>query len=532
MRPTVSAVRLAEAPIIDGRLDDPMWRTVAHLTEFVQQDPVEGAPASQPMDVYVGYDSQRLYFAIYAHYSDMGLMRANRVERDKTDNDDIVTISFDPFLDAQLGYSFSVNGYGVQGDSALRGNTGGGGGVVTSADATGDITWDALFTTAGQVVDDGWTAEMAIPLKSLRYPARGRRRSSPLGISDRAADPLEQRNRRLGTDIARRRRVPAPDGRARRHFESLDEPQLRDSADLHGGAAGYFEQNDRNVRHDAIRRTDFGVNLKYGFTPNLTLDFTLNPDFSQIESDREQIEVNQRFPIQYPELRPFFLEGIDTFRVQGPATFIHTRTIVDPQYAAKLTGKVGKATVGLLLANDEAPGRVDSPADPAFGKVAQTSSSAARGGISHRSNGSAVSISAREFLGSYSRFGGVDAPLQLGNNILFRPVAYFSDRRDLAGARKTGFVLNPFLVKTGRNFGMTLVSLPNLARLRDGPWLRSTDRSEEHRSHPLLQMVARELDRQLGSGIHDAAHLRLRRGSCRTPIRARSSASNSRGTSA
>ena len=474
VRPTVGAVRFTEAPIIDGRVDDSMWRTAAHLTEFVQQDPVEGAPASERMDVYIGYDSQKLYFAIYAHYSDIGLMRANRVERDKTDNDDIVTISFDPFLDSQLGYSFSVNGYGVQGDSTLRGNTGGGGGVVTSTDATGDITWDALFTTAGQLVEDGWTAEMAIPLKSLRYPARAGNEAHRWGFqierqirSTNETDVWAPMSRDVAGFL---RQMGVLDGISNlstsRNFEIL--PTF---------TAGHQETLNRTSGTSvSYTSKDVGVNLKYGFTPNLTLDFTLNPDFSQIESDRDQIEVNQRFPIQYPELRPFFLEGIDTFRVQGPATFIHTRTIVDPQYAAKLTGKVGKATVGLLIANDEAPGRlVESPDDPTYGKVANIVIGRARWDFAPQQWVGGI-YSDREFLGSYSRFGGVDAPLQFGNNLLFRPVAYFSDRRDLAGVRTTGYVFNPFLVKSGRNFGMTLYHFqisPDFAT--DLGFIRQTD---------------------------------------------------------
>ena len=102
-----------------------------------------------------------------------------------------------------------------------------------------------------------------------------------------------------------------------------------------------------------------GLNVKYGITPNLTADFTYNPDFSQIESDIPQIEVNQRFPLFYPELRPFFLEGQEIFQVPGQVNLIHTRTIADPRYGGKLTGKVGDMTVGVLMADDEAPGRRD-----------------------------------------------------------------------------------------------------------------------------------------------------------------------------
>src|SRR5262249_28968142 len=101
-----------------------------------------------------------------------------------------------------------------------------------------------------------------------------------------------------------------------------------------------------------------GLNLKYGLTSNLTLDFTYNPDFSQIESDQPQIEINQRFALSFPEQRPFFLEGSEIFQIPAPVTLVHTRTIVDPQWGAKVTGKVGNVAVGAIVANDEQPGHV------------------------------------------------------------------------------------------------------------------------------------------------------------------------------
>ena len=115
-----------------------------------------------------------------------------------------------------------------------------------------------------------------------------------------------------------------------------------------------------------------GVNFKYGITSNLTADFTLNPDFSQIESDRPQITVNQRFPLFFSELRPFFLEGQEIFNFTSPVNLVHTRTIVDPRYGGKLTGKVGRTTLGVIFADDEAPGKRDDLADPAFGQTART----------------------------------------------------------------------------------------------------------------------------------------------------------------
>ena len=116
---------------------------------------------------------------------------------------------------------------------------------------------------------------------------------------------------------------------------------------------------------------DFGFNMKYGVTSNLTADFTLNPDFSQIEADRPQIETNQRYPLFFPELRPFFLEGQEIFRTPGRTNLVHTKTIVDPQIGGKLTGKTGNTTLGLLVANDAAPGKFDDPGAYGFGETGE-----------------------------------------------------------------------------------------------------------------------------------------------------------------
>ena len=199
-RPTTVAVRTSRPPEIDGRLDDPVWSQATRITQFVQTSPVEGAPGTEDTEVWIAYDSDNLYFAFYAHYSDPGIMRVNRAERDEARGDDSMSVLFDPFMDQQRAYQFSVNGYGVQSDSIVnagqtdapsrrsRGlrpggsgsgaSAGGGGsssgGRVNSSTSgiRGDDSWNALLESRGQPVDDGWTAEMAIPFKSLRYPSR------------------------------------------------------------------------------------------------------------------------------------------------------------------------------------------------------------------------------------------------------------------------------------------------------------------------------------------------------------------------
>ena len=176
-RVTVRPRRTVTPPTVDGLLDDAVWGNAARITEFVQRQPIDGAPATEDTDVYIAYDDTNLYLAFHAKYDDPQAMRANRVDRDRAGfGDDTISVYFDTFLDQQRAYVFSVNGYGVQGDSIVggRGGRGGGGfgGGGRGGVPRGDRSWDALFLSGGQPVADGFTAEMAIPFKSLRYPAR------------------------------------------------------------------------------------------------------------------------------------------------------------------------------------------------------------------------------------------------------------------------------------------------------------------------------------------------------------------------
>ena len=466
-RPSVTIVRTDAAPRIDGRLDDAVWQRATRITEFVQQSPIEGAPATENTDIYIAYDSTHLYFGMHAHYSDPGLVRASRVDRDRAGfGDDTISIYFDTFLDQQRAFVFSLNGYGVQGDSLMdsrgrggpgggggrggRGGDGGGGGGGRgfSGVPRGDSSWDALFDSGGTLVDDGWTAEMAIPFKSLRYPSVG-----------------SSQAHRWGFQIARRIRgkdetvVWAPLSRdvsgflpqmglldgisglsTSRNLEILPTVTAVQVGNLDTTSGGF----------PAESQPEGGVNLKYGLTSNLTLDFTYNPDFSQIESDRPQIEVNQRFPLFFSELRPFFLEGQEIFSLSGPVNFVHTRTIVDPRYGGKVTGKVGKTTLGLLVANDEAPGKVDEVSDPAFGKSANVLIARARYDLYSESHIGAI-VTDREFLDSYSRLGGVDGNFRLSDttSIWFRAIT--TENRDLDALDTSGQMFDVGLRSNGRN---------------------------------------------------------------------------------
>jgi hypothetical protein len=487
-RPTVSAVRTDDPPRIDGRLDDAIWQMAARVTEFVQQRPLEGSPATEQTEIFIAYDSQNIYFGIHAHYSDRGLIRANRVDRDQTGRDDTVRVYFDPFLDQQRAYVFSVNGYGVQSDSvlggaeAVSGAVGQSVGIATRRDrpgasvlerlrerltsrtppqnhtsgggnrsgAPGDSSWDALFDAAGRMVEDGWVAEMAIPFKSLRYPTRQPGESHRWGLQiERTIDSKDESV--VWAPISRNvmgmlRQMGVLDGMTdlstSRNLEFLPTVTAIRADTLH-------------TAHDHVHldtQAEGAVNVKYGVTSNLTFDFTYNPDFSQIESDSAQIEVNQRFPVFYPELRPFFLEGQEIYQLSAPfpLSLVHTRTVVDPRYGAKLTGKVGNTSLGFMVANDEAPGRIDDLASPLRGQTAKIVLGRVRYDLYSESHIGMI-FTDRELLDGYSRVGGVDGVFRLGVNHRMRFTALGSDRRDGNGPRHTGPMFDVNLRKEGRH---------------------------------------------------------------------------------
>ena len=441
-RPTARPPRVRERPRIDGRLDDAVWREALHITEFVQQNPVEGAPATEATEVWIAYDSQNFYVAVHAHYEDRSLMRANRVDRDQTIDDDNIAIYFDTFLDQQRAYRFSVNGYGVQGDAIVnsRGWSSGGRRRRTGSYSwsgsripTGDSSWDALFSSGGRIVDDGFTAEMAIPFKSLRYPQRDRDIPHRWGFQI-VREVRGKDENQVWAPITRNvsgflTQVGVLDGMTNLSMSRNIEVLPTFTAIQHGSLDGAaFATKDV--------APEGGLNVKYGITSNLTADLTYNPDFSQIESDLPQIEVNQRFALRYPELRPFFLEGAEIFQMFGPVTFVHSRTIVDPEFGAKLTGKVGNTTLGLIVANDEAPGRV-APGDAAYGQKANNLVARARYDLYAESHVGAF-LTHRSFMDTHSTLGAVDGDFRLGNTQGIGFKAVQTDHRDLDGIHRQG----------------------------------------------------------------------------------------------
>jgi hypothetical protein len=440
-RPEICAPPLPTPPRIDGVLDDAAWREAAAIGGFVQQSPRDGAPATEQTDVWIGYDSARLYVAVHARYADPSMMRANLGDRDNTDDDDMIAIYLDPFMDQQRGYKFSVNGYGVQGDAIVSSQGG-----QPWEDGSEDESWDALFDSRGRIVEDGWTAEIALPFKSFRYPA-------PPGADHRWGFQLQRT-----IEAKDEEDVWAPVSRDIQGFLSQmgvlcglrNLSTSRNLELLPTLAAVRFESRERDGVLSSQRGVDpsAGLNVKYGLSSNLTLDFALNPDFSQIEADEPQITLNQRFPIFYDEKRPFFLEGSEIFNTQ--TNLVHTRTIVDPFIGAKLTGKIGRTTIGVMATNDEAPGLRDDPLDPASGRVAKAVIGRVRYDF-YSESFLGVIVTDREFLRSASRVAGIDGRFRLGDTRRFSFMISKSGYRDEEGAAKDGEAFDVEFRQNGRS---------------------------------------------------------------------------------
>ncbi len=343
--PVVSDPRIR----IDGRLDDAAWERAALLTGFTQYDPVEGAPASENTEVRMLLTADALYFAIRADDSSGGV-RATMTERDGyARSDDYVRVILDTFDDQRRAYVFTVNPYGIQGDGLW--SEGGGRGWGDPIDWSPDFLWQSN----GRMDEAGYSVEMRIPIKSLRFPEL---ESQDWGLQ------IQRSIRRTGysqswapitADQANRL---AQSGKVR-GLTNLDPGMfLEINPTVVGSVSGTFDSDLDRLSYGGTN-SEMGLNVTYGLTSNLTLDGTVNPDFSQIEADAGQIAVNERFALFLREQRPFFLEGADVFNM--PKRLVYTRSIVNPIGAAKISGKVGSFNVAYLGAVDDVSGPGDNP---------------------------------------------------------------------------------------------------------------------------------------------------------------------------
>ena len=320
---------------------------MAKVTGFTQRNPHDGEAVSEPTEAYLGYDQKNLY-VVFVCFDDPGKVRGRLSPREDVYDDDQVEIILDTFHDRRRAYAFQTTPLGVQWDAIWT--------EASREDETQghfDTSFDTVWDSRGKVTNKGFVVWMAIPFKSLRFPAKKSQEWGIIlyrGITRKTEDSfwphisykVEGRLGQAATlngleGISPGREIELIPYSLLRGFRALD---TRDPADP------YFQK--------ATLQGQPGMDGKFVFRDHFTLDLTANPDFSQVESEDPQITVNQRYAVYFPEKRPFFLENQDFFRT--PMDLFFTRNIADPSAGIRLTGKDGPYSVGLMTSDDRSPG--------------------------------------------------------------------------------------------------------------------------------------------------------------------------------
>ncbi|HEX6899487.1 MAG TPA: DUF5916 domain-containing protein [Thermoanaerobaculia bacterium] len=324
---------------IDGRMDEEAWKHALAVPLAVEIDPTQNVESPVAGTAYLIYDEGHLYAAFQCDDPEPRAIRAHLADRDTPFRDDFVGLMIDTFNDQRRGYELFVNPFGVQMDLALS----------EAANNREDESWDAIWHSAGRVHETGYTVEMAIPYTSLRFQrSEGEQtwgilpfRSYPRSLRHQiSAIPLDPDNNCL---LCQFPQMTGFEGATPGRNLEITPTVTANRTDLLNPASGSLEGGDVE--------SELGVTARWGITPNLTLSGTLNPDFSQVEADAAQLDVNTDFALFFPEKRPFFLEGADFF--SSPFNVVHTRTVADPAWGTKLTGKEGKNGFGVFVAQDE-----------------------------------------------------------------------------------------------------------------------------------------------------------------------------------
>ena len=337
-----------ETPIqVDGVLDEAVWKVALSVPANVEVQPGENIPAPVETEALLAYGPDKIYVAFKANDPEPERIRARYSDRDSIWDDDWVAILFDTFNDARRSFLFFSNPLGVQADN-----------VETSTGGS-DSSWDAIWDSAGRITSTGFTVEMAIPFSSLRFQGGSEGaasrdqiwgldviRSYPRGVRHHiGAFPRDRGNNCYLCQALKISGFAGAD--PGRNFE-LDPTLVGTYGEARAGAPG------DPLAGDLMKRTadlDPGLTARWSVTPNLTLNGTINPDFSQVEADSAELDINTQFAIFFPEKRPFFLEGADLFQL--PIDIIYTRTMADPTWGVKLSGKIGKGALGFFSVEDE-----------------------------------------------------------------------------------------------------------------------------------------------------------------------------------
>jgi hypothetical protein len=401
------------------------------VADFRQREPGDGVPVSRGTTAYLSYDAANLY-VVFVCEDDPARVRARIARREEISGDDQVAVYLDTFRDREHAYFFLANPLGVQLD-----------GIWTEGQDE-DFSFDAVWHSDGRLTENGYVVRMTIPFRSLRFPraptqawgiALGRiiQRSNEEAywphLTKRVKGFVPQFSTLQGlTDISPGRNVQVNPYSlfARARFLDQDAPAFRTAGDER-----------------------LGVDAKLVVRDALTLDATVHPDFSQVETDDPQVTVNERFDVFFPEKRPFFLENAGYFTT--PVNLFFSRRVVDPGAGLRLTGKAGRWVVGAIAMNDRAPPeRADEPVLLAGSRAAVGAARVQREVGEESTVGFLVTD--RELARSFNRMFSVDSRLKLGSNWAFAGQLLRSETRELDATRLSGSGGLAELTRDGRNF--------------------------------------------------------------------------------
>jgi len=395
------------------------------VSGFIAREPADGAPPTQNTDVYLAYDDHNLYAVFICWDKEPDKIRARMTRREDIFSDDSAEIMIDTFNDARRGYAFAANPLGIQWDALwTEGSIGNG----LPADYSGfDQSFDTVWSSEGRLTSQGYMLLMAIPFKSLRFPKtdpqqwriilnRSIPRTNENLFWPRISNRIQGRFNQAATASGIDHISPA------RNIQLIPYGLLR----------GFRDIDDRDPTHPIFAsrtlQPEVGLDAKFILHDSFVLDATINPDFSQIESDQPQITVNQRFAVFFPEKRPFFLENSNYFT--SPIDLVFTRNIGHPEFGLRLTGKSGPWAVGVLASDDRAPGEALPLSDAHAGDRATYTIARVSRDILDQSTIGAI-YTDREFAGGYNRVGGIDANLKLDQHWRLQGQAVSSSTHDI-----------------------------------------------------------------------------------------------------
>ena len=411
---------------------------MAEIDNFIQSSPKDGQPATQKTVAYIGHTASTLYVVFLCFDTAPGQVRAHLARRENIQNDDTVSVLLDAFQDRRRGVLFQLNPVGVQADAAW-----------TEGTQDPDYSYDQVWDSEGQVTQKGWMGLFAIPFRSVRFRPGG-----------------------MGWGVVLMRNLP-------RNSENDNWPRI--SANVSGtlpqegtfrgieGATGSHNvqinpyglmQNEKTLNrldptapYFSNRKLEgtLGGDVKAILHDSIVLDATINPDFSQVESDQPQFTVNQRYAVFFPELRPFFLENANYFST--PIELLYTRNIIHPEYGLRATGKVGQTNIGVLAIDDRAPGEVYPPGDGNYRKHAFFSVARVSQDFGEGSN-LGVIYTDEEFAGSWNRIGGIDFTARVNERWTLQGQALESSTKSLDGHYSAGPATKFEVNRQGHSFNL------------------------------------------------------------------------------